>query len=324
MKNYSSKTKDPSRRSSKTRWWIGALVLVLLLGWLAPVVPATVSSVVFYPVHAVRVWVMESEHSLALFIQEKHELIERISELERHLAERSGTAQTITRLQDENETLRSLLNQEQPERIAARVLARPNQVPYDILHIDRGRADGVVVDAPVYMGVDQVIGFVFYAARDYSLVHLVTTPRYSATAYVIGPDIYTTAEGVGGGMLRVRVPQGVSVEEGDLVILPAVSSGIYGEIVHIETTPTQPEQYGYVALEVPLQSLRYVTIGQNPIRPTSFAEAAARVERARDDLFQVEIPREFQVATGTATTTDEQRASEDILEESDEVSDDAL
>ena len=291
------------------------MAVVLVVSWLLPFVPATVSSVVLYPVHTVRTWFLESEHSFALLIQEKQLLIEQIHDLERQVAERSGTTQSIDRLLDENETLRSLLNQDQPDRIAARVLARPNHVPYDVLQIDRGRVDGVVVDAPVFQGVDQVIGFVFYVARDYSLVSLVTTPRQIATAYVIGPDIYTTAEGVGGGMLRVRVPQGVGVSEGDLVILPAVSSGVYGEIIHVETTPTQPEQYGYVALSVPLQSMRYVTVGQHPIRPASFREAAAIVDRVRDDIFRVEVPSEFTVSTSTATSTDSDRSAVEAFEE---------
>lgn len=303
MKKFSSTTKGHSPRNWKIKAAFATLAVVIALGWLAPVLLTSVSAVVTYPAHVVRVWIEDSNHSLALYLRDKDELSDRITELERERAQKSGTAQSITRLQRENETLRTLLNQDAPDRLAARVLARPNQLPYDVLQIDRGRADGVVVDAPVFYGTDQVIGFVFHVTRDYSLVSLVTTPNQTATAYVLGPDIYTSAEGVGNGMLRVRLPQGVSVEEGDVVILPAVSSGVYGEIVHIETTPTQPEQFGYVPLQAPLQSLRYVTVGRDPLTPADFDEAAARVDAVRDDLFQLSIPEEFQVGTSTATTS---------------------
>lgn len=304
MKNYLFKTKDRSPRTAKSSlWWTAIIASSLLLGWLYPVVPTAVSSVLLSPVHSVRVWIWESDHSLSLLLQDKQQLSERIQELEQTVAQQSGTSRSIARLVDENEMLRTLLDYEQDDRIAARVLERPNRLPYDVLQIDRGSRDGVVVDAPVFYGADQVVGFVFYTAPQYSLVTLVTTPRQIATAYVLGPNIYTTAEGVGGGMLRVRVPQGVGVDIGDLVILPAVSSGLFGEIVHIETTPTQPEQYGYVSLAVPLQSLRYVTVGEHPIRPASFTEVSETVERVRESLFRVDIPDDLQLATSTATSS---------------------
>lgn len=260
-------------------------------------------SVVLYPVHVVRVWFDNSQHSLAVYLRDKEELGAEIDALQQERARESGTTQSIRRLQDENERLRSLLNQDQSDRMAARVLARPNQLPYDVLQIDRGRNDGVEVDAPVFFGVDQVIGFVFHVSASHSLVSLVTTPQQTATAYVLGPDIYTTTEGMGNGMLRVRLPQGVEVNEGDLVILPAVSSGVYGEITYVESTPTQPEQFGYVPLPISLQSLRYVSVGRNSLQPADFDAAAARVDTVREDLYRVTVPEEFRTATSSATTS---------------------
>lgn len=308
MKKFSLKTRADSHPSSKTKGLLAALVALIILAWLMPAVATTVSSVVLTPVHAVRAWVLTSDHSLAQYIQEKETLMARIAELEQVAASRSGTMQSVTRLLDENENLRAMLQYDDPDRMAARVLARPTQLPYDVIQIDRGRADGVVVDAPVFYGVDQVIGYVYHAAEHYSLVSLVSSPGQTATAYVLGPDVYTVAEGVGNGMVRVRLPQGVEVATGDVVILPAVSSGVFGELVEVVTTPTQPEQYGYVPLNVSLQSLRFVSVGATPLTPVTFEEASQRVDRVRDNLLAFEVPADIATssiatATTTATTT---------------------
>jgi hypothetical protein len=127
-------------------------------------------------------------------------------------------------------------------------------------------------------------------------------------AYIIGPNIYTYAEGMGGGMLRVQVPQGVPLSVGDTVILPAIDSGVYGAIAEVTTSPTQPEQYGYVPMINNLQSMQYVSIGNEAIVPHSYEEAEVLVEAVRADLFTVDLPPGVLVtpeiqSTTTPTTT---------------------
>ena len=302
MKKFSLKTKENYPRSWKIS--IAGIILVLVLGFLLPGLISALGSVVAYPLHQLRIWWHESSYSLPVFIREKQDLLSEIHTLERQLSDLYSTNLSVRRLQEENQALRGLLNIESTDRIAARILARPNQLPYDVIQLDRGRVDGVVLHAPVFYGVDQVIGFISHVARDYAFVTLVTSPGKTATAYVVGPNIYTTTEGVGNGMLRVRVPQGVALEIGNLVILPAVSSGVFGEIVHVETAPTQPQRYGYVPLRTPLQGIRYVTVGAAPITPRSFSDVESEISELVANLFTVSVPDGLLItATGTATTS---------------------
>lgn len=99
-----------------------------------------------------------------------------------------------------------------------------------------------------------------------------TSPGFESTAFIFGPNVFSPIEGIGGGVARVRLPQGVSIREGQLVILPGVSSGVYGEIARVENEPTQPEQYGYITPPLAINNLLYVSVGQNPVEERSNTE----------------------------------------------------
>jgi cell shape-determining protein MreC len=284
---------------------LGASLVVLLV--LVPMVALWFSSLLLTPVAKTKTWLAESTSSFPLFFRDRTELINRISTLESALAGAGGNQFTIDSLAQENEDLRSLLGYEGEERILAGIIGRPSQLPYDVLMLDRGSADGVTEGAPVYINDSTVIGLVRAVTPYSSVAELITTPGFETTVYIIGPDIYTTAVGNGGGQMRVGVPQGINLTVGDLVVIPSVTSGVYGAITHIETSPTQPEQYGYVATTIPLGSMRLVSIGKTPVQPISFAEAQAILAQQKERLFVVPVPDTILIdleATSTSTSTD--------------------
>jgi cell shape-determining protein MreC len=265
-------------------------ILGILLAYTVPQFVRFSVALFWLPYDAVRLWVLESQDSLPTYLRERHTLDARIRELEGALAIARGSEQTVTKLEYENQELRTLLGAVPEARILARVIARPNQLPYDVVMIDRGERNGVLLHAPVYTGRDQIIGFVTKVFDRTSHVTLVTTPGFEATAYVYGPNIYTTTEGMGSGVLRVRVPQGIALNETDLVIFPAIDSGVFGSIIRVETSPTKPERYGYVLADTALQSLQYVSVGRESVQTHSFAEAQAVVAETAARLFSIDVP----------------------------------
>ena len=114
------------------------------------------------------------------------------------------------------------------------MIARPNSLAYDLMQIDRGSDHGITVGVPVYSGLDTVVGVVVEVSAKYSFVELFTTPGFESTAYIIGPNVFSNLEGVGGGVARVKLPQGVPLDVGQLVLMPGVSNGVYGEIISVE------------------------------------------------------------------------------------------
>ena len=64
------------------------------------------------------------------------------------------------------------------------------------------------------------------------------------TSYVSGANIIATLEGFGGGVARVRVPQGIPLSIGNLVHVPGIQPGVFGRINYIESEPTHPNSMG--------------------------------------------------------------------------------
>ncbi len=306
MKNYLSTKRGSSRRTSlpkSFRYVVVAMLVMIVLVSLLPRLIFGVVSVALYPFEAVRSWILESQDSLPYYLRDRHELVAQIESLEQTIAMSGGTENTITKLQTENEQFRLLCEAVPEERTVARVVGRPPQLPYDVVMLDRGSIHGLREAAPVFVGSDQVIGYVSRVYEKTSLVTLVSTADFESMAYIIGPNIYTYARGVGGGMVRVVVPQGIPLAVGDTVILPAIDSGVYGTIAYIETSPTQPEQYGYVPMQQNLQSLQYVSVGHEPIVPHSYEEAQSLIEKVRSDLFSVALPAGVLVSPEVSSST---------------------
>jgi len=203
----------------------------------------------------------------------------------------------------ENEELLSLMNIDDAERIAAAVTARPPYLPYDSLLIDRGTKDGIKEGAIVYRAYDQAIGLVSRVYQEGALVTLFSTPGVEATVYILGPNIYTTAYGEGGGIVRVSVPQGVSIVLGDVVIIPSLEIGVLGTIKDIKSVPTQPEQYGYVMSEAPIQSLNLVSVSSRVLQKRTFEEVESIIAGYNYEALKVDIPDNVVVGGTLASST---------------------
>lgn len=305
MKKFSSITRVNSRRTSQNKKLrtiaLTALVCIVLL-FLLPRVFVVVASVIVAPVNSVKHWVTDSSASLPQYFRNRSELVEELKTLRSEVS-LTGNKFTIKALEKENETLRSLLGNAENERILAGIIGRPGVLPYDSLMLDRGKNDGIIQGAPVFIGEDTVIGVVKNATAHTSLVELITTDGFQATVYIIGPDIYTNALGIGGGQMRVGVPQGITLTEGDLVVLPSVDSGVYGEISVVQSEASRPEQYGYVSPKMPIASIRFVSVGRTPLQNISFEDAQEILKETITTVFTVPVPDNILVDTEFGTST---------------------
>lgn len=297
MKNFSSRTRESSRPGfhSFRRWEplavvAGAFLALIFVRDILGVVASTVTAPFFYAKH----YLETSADTVPTFVRSQVELMARIAELESALLGEEGRDSAYALLREENEELRNLLGGATgTPAVIAGVIARPPHTPYDTLLLDRGEAGGIVRDAPVYYGKGLALGYIREVFPRTALVTPFSSPGAEATVYVFGPDIFTTAHGEGGGVVRVSIPQGLPIAEGDLVVLPSVSAKILGTVEYVESVPTEPEQSAYVILDIPLQSIRVVAVGTNPVAPRSFPEALEAVEASRTSLFTVPVPEEF-------------------------------
>lgn len=273
---------------------VGSALVVFVRGPLG-----SAASRIFSPVASGRAWLAESSSYLAFRLRSEDALIDRIRVLEEELASRETDALARRTLTAENKAFRDMLGLGAEARIAAGVLARPAATPYDTLLINRGERDGIREGAAVYADDMIALGVVAAVYPESALVLLVSAPGVTSDVYVRGPDMFATAEGRGGGVLRVALPQGVPLAEGNLVLLPA-AAGVYGEVVAVESVAESPYQYGYVAAPVALTTLRTVFVAREPVAALSYEEAVRVLEQAPRALFEVGDALEV------ATTTTEQ------------------
>ena len=266
MKVHSRHNSNNQKQRRIARVFLVA-VLVVILGLLLPKIFTFAGSIVMYPIEVTQRWFGQSQARLPMFLKNQNELINRIADLESQLASAQGTDLTQQRLYDENLQFRELLGIKKGDRIAAAVIARPNELPYDLLQIDRGEQDGIKIGAPVYIGADNIVGVVSQTAPHYAFIQLFTTPGFTTTTFVSGANIVATLEGMGGGVARISVPQGIPLTVGDLVHVPSVDPGIFGKVAYLENKPSQPDQFGYITLQKPIASINYVAVGTEALSP---------------------------------------------------------
>ena len=299
--------KRQSQRSSDNKYLLrlaGFVVGVLAVGMLLPQFFSTVASVVVYPAQVVQSWWQQTTLSVPLLWKEKNILQAEIDRLNIEIADQGNKLSSFKSVQDENRKLRDLLGNSSAPRIMASVVTRPDQLPYDLLQLDQGSNAGVEVGAPVYVGDGTVVGLVSRVYSRSSLVTLFTTPGFSTTAYLDEADVLVKLEGMGAGVARVLVPQGILLEKDQLVFLPSVQPGLFGKVVNVENQPTQPQQYGYITNDIPLQHMRFVFVGQA-------AEVQVDVESVETYLSEIQnrmllpdvLVPEIIVATSTATSS---------------------
>jgi cell shape-determining protein MreC len=296
-----------SRHNTSRKKQIKVIIIasfLVVLGMFVPAIISGVSAAVTYPVYVTNVWLNESSSLVPSFIRDRRELQSEIGRLENELVIAARIDLTQRRLVEENESLRKLLGIDEEVRTAAAVIARPDELPFDLLQIDRGSDQGIEVGAPVFIGRDIVIGLVAHTAPKYSFVQLITSPGFEATAFISGPNVVVAMEGVGGGVSRVKVPQGVSMSIEDLVYLPSVEPGVFGRISHIENRPTQPEQYGYITPNIAISGLYRVSVGSL----SQISQSADQIDQSVLSLIEKQLVVEHMLA-GTSSASSSSTAN---------------
>lgn len=117
--------------------------------------------------------------------------------------------------------------------VFAIIKERPGDTPFDTFILDTGTDEGVVVEDSVFYG-NLVIGKIVEVGSNYAKAQLFSSPGNIFSGIVSGTDIKIDAKGIGGGMFESFVPESTPVEVGDALILPSITSKVFGLIQEIE------------------------------------------------------------------------------------------
>ena len=298
--------KANSRRNSQTkRVWRVAIVIMVAVGlfYVAPSVLRVAGELALQPVLVVNNWIRSSEQAIPVYFRSRAALLDAQAKLEQQIIVLNTQPDYVAYLEAENRLLRNSFTASTSPHILAGVVAQPPRTPHDTLVLDVGSRAGIQLDATVYLHESIVIGTIISTTPTQSVVRLLSTPAVATTVYIFGPDIYTTATGYGGGVVRIGVPQGIQLREGDVVAAPALGGGTLGRLFAVESVPTQPEQYGYVRLPQSLNAIHTVTVSREAVVPQTFEAARATIDAARDALLTVPVPAGVLVDLSTSTAT---------------------
>lgn len=195
--------------------------------------------------------VFESKKSI---IAERDILKNQVADLEAQIA-------SLTALKDENEKLQEMLGRksEKIELVLGRIVAKPNQSPYDTLVIDAGSDDGIIDGARVLARGDIAIGTVVETAPHISKIKLYSTSGEKTKGAITGKDIFIDLVGTGAGTFEATLPRDVVVEKGTPVVLP--DGGNVVAIVEEQIVdPRDPFQKILFRSPVNLFELRFVGV----------------------------------------------------------------
>lgn len=139
------------------------------------------------------------------------------------------------------------------------VKSRPSNSPFDTFVVDVGSRDGVTADAYVYYG-SLVIGKVIDVNTSTSKVQLFSSPGNIFQGVLVSENINIDARGLGGGSFEALVPSGVAVEVGDTLVLPSITTKVFGVVAAIENKEEEGFKRILFSLPVNLNQINQVLI----------------------------------------------------------------
>lgn len=140
------------------------------------------------------------------------------------------------------------------------VLMRPPASFYDELIIDLGLKDGISINDLVYAPGNILIGKVVEVLDETSKVLLITSPDQKYEAIVGQEKAIVSLYGVGGSGMMAEVPQGLSVEVGDIVSIPSIDNKVVGFIKSKEEDPALPFKKLFISSGANIYNLVFVLV----------------------------------------------------------------
>src|SRR3989338_860982 len=288
-----------SRTATVLLWVLGA---TLVLWFVYPRALSWVLIQATTPLSSLGAWYETSSHALPTYFRDRNTLRAERDALQEIVKRAEAERAQYTEMQRENALLRKLAASESQSLLAG-VLAAPPFVPYDLLVIDRGSDEGIAEGMYTYDEEGRALGRIRTVYADRAIVQLFSSPSARTTVYVPSVRLFASAEGMGGGVLRVRIPQDITLEVGSRVVLPGITSSRIGEVTSLEAEPTSPEQSAYITTVAP-HARQFVRIDMQPRDVPQFEELRAILrEYDSSPLRDVELPAAYIKETHESSTT---------------------
>lgn len=221
--------------------------------WRTAIVVVVVFVIVFYLLSLIRLplvsmaspfWKAENKTTQSLanvfsFLRSKNDLVRENQELKLALQSREAERLAYIGWQERETELLDLLGRRgENEGVIASVIAHPPQSPYDVLIVDAGASDGVVVGDRVRMPEGPLLGIVAEVSSGNSKVRLFSSSGNETNAVLERNNDSVVLVGSGGGMFTLSLPRDVEVEPGDRILSADMSAGFLAIVGDVSLKPT--------------------------------------------------------------------------------------
>ena len=166
-----------------------------------------------------------------------------------------------TSLNEENETLRSLLHMASTTKsVTAHVISAPSASPYGTILIDAGSEDGVRENSAVLVSSGVVIGTINQLAAHSAQVLLVFSPQRILNVRI--GNIPAKLTGRGGGNAITTIPRGVTVPIGAVVTMPELGNRVVGIVEQVHSDVTSADQQVLIGTPYSINATSIVLVTQ--------------------------------------------------------------
>ena len=124
------------------------------------------------------------------------------------------------------------------DMVAASVLTRPPQTPYDIIIIDAGSNESITIGSEVSLPEGPILGIISEVFAKSAKVKLFSASGEETNAVLERNDVPVTLIGHGGGNFRLALPRDIAVERGDRILSSDIASRHLATVGEINVEPT--------------------------------------------------------------------------------------
>ena len=144
--------------------------------------------------------------------------------------------------------------------IRGAVLTHPPQSPYDVLIVDVGSRDGVVLGALAGLPEGPELGVVSEVFRSNSKIKLFSAPGEKTNAVLERHQVVVVLEGAGAGNFKLSLPRETEVVVGDRILSPSRAGALMAVVEEVNLSPTDPFKEVLARSPANIFSIRFITI----------------------------------------------------------------
>lgn len=195
------------------------------------------------------------------YLSSKKDLMNENLELRNKLDEAQLEILNSSVYKDENEKLKEILGRKHSaDLVLAQILSRPNRSPYDILVVDIGQNESVVVGQKVFARGNIPIGEVAEVSKNTSRIKLYSTPGTETLARLEGSDVDINLIGTGSGGFEIILPKDFSINTGQAILNKSINSKTIALVEGVVSTEKDSFKKVLAKSPVNIQELAWVQI----------------------------------------------------------------